>query len=408
MLIRLAFKSVLNRKSSVLLMLLAMSLGMAALLLTKVLSSELERGFNSSVSGTDLLVGARSHPVQVVLYSVFRLGSATQAMSWQRYQEVVQNPQVAWSFPIALGDSHQGYPVVGTDNLYFKQFKFADKQPLKFVAGHDFKQTTDAVLGAAIARELNYKIGYKIFLSHGLASHSFVEHKESSFVVTGILQATGTPVDRSVHVHHKALEALHLPKWKYQLNQVALEDLPNPKVISSVFIGLKSRFMTFKMQRELNRAHKEPLTAVIPGVALSELWNMMRSAEQILNVLTWLMLLVSLVGMAAMLQATVVTRLPEIALFRMMGARPWRIFWLLELEIILLVCAAWLAALVLTFATELAVQYPLANYFGVRIELGLPLVETSLFIGGSLLLAILMGILPALSVYRMALNKQLF
>lgn len=407
MLIRVALKSLLNRKFSVFLMVFAMSLGMTSLLATRILSDELERGFSSSVSGTDLIVAARSHPVQAILYSVFRLGSATQSISWPRYQEVVGDSRVAWSFPIALGDSHQGYPVVGTSEAYFTHFKYSNKRSLIFTQGRGFKQTHDAVLGAAIARELGYQLGDKLYLSHGVGK-SFFQHNESYFVVSGILKATGTPVDHSVHVHHKALEALHLPQWKYKLNKVSLDELPNPRVISSVFVGLKSRFMVFKVQGDINSAHKEPLTAVIPGVALSELWRIMSLAENLLTVLTWMMLLVSLVGMAAMLQATVVGRLPEIALFRMMGARPWKILCLIELEVVCLVVLAWLMAIGLTLGSQYTLQPFLADRLGIAIDVGLPLEQTAMFAGISVVMAILVGIFPAMSVYRVALNRQLF
>ena len=101
MLIKLAYKSLLQRKTAAILIVLAISLSMSALLLTRSLSSELKTSFNSSVSGTDLIVGARSHPLQVLLYSVFRLGTPTQAISADRLKEIEQIPQRQWSFPIA-------------------------------------------------------------------------------------------------------------------------------------------------------------------------------------------------------------------------------------------------------------------------------------------------------------------
>lgn len=407
MLINLAWKSLLSRKTSVILIVFAMSLSLCALLLTRSLSDELENGFNNSVSSTDLIIAARSHPIQVLLYSVFRLGSATQAVSWKRYQELKTLPEVKWTFPIALGDSHRGLPVIGTDLSYFKHFKYAQKRPLALAEGELFDAPDEVVIGSAVAREHGYKVGKKIFLSHGVSGTSFVEHRESKFRIVGILKPTGTPVDRSIHIDLRALEALHLPQWKFRLAEVSLEQLPYPTKISAVFVGLKSRFMTFAVQGKLNSPNTEPLSAIIPGVALSELWHIMDSAEMLLNVLTWIMLITSLVATMAMLQSTILARMPEIALLRMIGATPLSVFFLIQLEMLLLMAFSWILAISLSLGAQLIAKQPLADYFGVFIQVSLPVSDTLIFAAASFGLAILVGLLPAFSAFKMSLNRSL-
>lgn len=407
MLINLAWNSLLSRKTSVILIVLAMSLSLSALLLTRSLSDELENGFNNSVSSTDLIIAARSHPIQVLLYSVFRLGSATQAVSWTRYQELKMLPEVKWTFPIALGDSHRGLPVIGTDLNYFKHFKYAKKRALALAEGELFDAPDEVVIGWDVARENGYKLGKKIFLSHGVSGTSFVEHRESKFRIVGILKPTGTPVDRSIHIDLRALEALHLPQWKFRLADVSLEQLPYPTKISAVFVGLKSRFMTFAVQRKLNSPNTEPLSAIIPGVALSELWHIMDSAEMLLNVLTWIMLITSLVATMAMLQSTILARMPEIALLRMIGATPVSIFFLIQLEMLLLMAFSWFLAVSISLGAQLIAKQPLADYFGVFIQVNLPVSDTLIFAATSFGLAILVGLLPAFSAFKMSLNRSL-
>lgn len=407
MLIQLAWKSLLSRKASVFLIVFAISLSLSALLLTRSLSDELENGFNNSVSSTDLIIAARSHPIQVLLYSVFRLGSATQAVSWERYQELKKMPEIRWTFPIALGDSHRGLPVIGTNLDYFKHFKYAQKRELALDEGELFDAPDEVVIGADVARDFGYGLGKKIYLSHGVSGTSFVEHRESSFRIVGILKPTGTPVDRSIHIDLRALEALHLPQWKFRLAEVTLAELPYPSKISAVFVGLKSRFMTFAVQAKLNSPNTEPLSAILPGVALSELWHIMSSAEMLLNVLTWIMLITSLVATMAMLQATMLARMPEIALLRMIGAKPLQVFFLIQLEIILLMLISWGLAVALSLGAQLLAKQPLADYFGVFIEVSLPLNDSLIFAGASLGLAIVAGLLPAFSAFKMSLNRSL-
>jgi putative ABC transport system permease protein len=414
MLMRLAVKSLLQRKLAVALIVLAMSLSLATLLLTRSLSSELRSSFSNSISGTDLIVAARSHPLQVLLYSVFRMGTPTQAMSAERWHEIGQQPQTAWTFPIVLGDSHQGYAVIGTNDDYFRHFRYGRQQALQLSSAlpainlqqPHFAAPLQVFIGATVARERGYQTGDHLHLSHGSHGHSFMQHKEVDFVVAGILQPTGTPVDRSLHVHLQTLEALHDLQQAGRLATAGWQDLPEADAISALFVGLTSRPLLFQLQNVLNQPHQEPLTAVIPGVALSEFWQLLGNAEQLLQALSLLMLITSLLGSVAMLQVTVAGRRQEIALLRIIGARPLYLFVLLETEVLLLTLLSWLLALSMAAATQWLAQPLLAEHYGLLIEPLLNLQDVWLYAALSLGLALLAGLLPALSAYRLSLTTQ--
>ena len=175
-----------------------------------VLQQAARESFTQSVSGTDLVVGARTSPVQLMLYAVFRLGEPTNNMDWQSYQKLAQHPAVAWTIPLSLGDSHRGFAVLGTNQDYFAHFRYADKRPLTFAAGKPFNEVFETVVGAEVAAKLGYKLGQNITLTHGSGTLNLPEHADKPFRVVGILQRTGTPVDRTVHVNLAAIEAIHL------------------------------------------------------------------------------------------------------------------------------------------------------------------------------------------------------
>lgn len=414
MLMRLAVKSLLQRKLAVTLIVLAMSLSLATLLLTRSLSSELRSSFSNSISGTDLIVAARSHPLQVLLYSVFRMGTPTQAMSAARWHETDQLPQTAWTFPMVLGDSHQGYAVLGTNDDYFRHFRYGRRQALQLSSAlpainlqqPHFAEPLHVFIGATVARERGYRPGDHLHLSHGTHGHSFMPHTEVDFVVAGILQPTGTPVDRSLHVHLQALAALHNPQQALRLANATWQDLPAADAISALFVGLTSRPLLFQVQNYLNQPHQEPVSAVIPGVALSEFWQLLGNAEQVLQALSLLMLITSLLGSMAMLQVTVAGRRQEITLLRMIGARPLYLFILLETEVLLLISASWLLAVAGAAATQWLAQPLLAEHHGLLIEPLLSLNGSGLYAGLSMALALLAGLLPALSAYRLSLTAQ--
>lgn len=439
MLVKIAVRSLLQRRLAALLIIAAISLSLMALLISRGAGEELRRNFSSSVSGTDLIVAARAQPTQIMLYSVFRLGTPPQAMSAERWQQISQLPQVKWSFPVVLGDSVKGFSVIGTNDDYFRYFRYGDKHPLQSSTPEalQFGQPTAAVLGAEAARVLGYKIGDSLSLSHGMHEHSFAEHKELPFIVSAILKPTGTPVDRSVHVPLATLEALHNSEWLHtvtrgQLNKehqleeheheeheheehlhneshdddhaltLAFSDLPEPSNISALFVGLKSRALTFQAQAAINAAHQEPLSAVIPGAALTEFWQLLGNAERLLQFLSGLMLITGLLGSVAMLQVSVAFRQREISLLRLTGASPLYIFLLLESEVLLLTLSAWVVALLGSGALQTLAAPWIASHYGLQLSSQWWPADSLWLIGGSLLLSLLAGLVPALSAYRKA------
>ena len=171
--------------------------------------SEMRESFGRSVSGVDLIVGGRTSSLNLLLYSVFRIGNATNNISWDSYQAINDSKSVAWTIPMSLGDSHKGYRVLGTDNRYFEHFKVGAKETLLFQQGHAFERVYDVVLGATVAAKLQYTLGHSLDISHGVGNTSFVTHTGHPFAVVGILKPTGTPIDQTIHVTLNAIDAIH-------------------------------------------------------------------------------------------------------------------------------------------------------------------------------------------------------
>ncbi len=225
-------------------------------------------------------------------------------MSWKTYQKIATHPDVAWTIPISLGDSHRGFRVMGTDENYFEHYRFGGAHELKFSRGGPFKDLYDAVLGADVARTLGYKLGDSIIVAHGVGNVSFAEHKDKPFRVVGILAPTGTPVDRTVHVSLEAITAIHIdwqsgmqapPGYRVSADDARRHDL-TPDTITAFLVGMRSRVMTFTMQRAIDDYRQEPLLAILPGVALSQLWELVGVADTALLVVASFVVLAGLLG----------------------------------------------------------------------------------------------------------------
>jgi len=413
-LLGLALASAWNRRLTLGLTLAAIALSVAMLLGVERARSAARESFAQSISGTDLVVGARTSPVQLMLYAVFRLGEATNSMGWKSYEVLSANPAVAWTIPLSLGDSHRGFPVLGTTPAYFEHFRYGLSRPLTFKTGHGFESLFDAVLGAEVARQLGYKQGDLIKLSHGIAEIGLPEHADKPFTVVGVLARTGTPVDRTVHVSLEAIEAIHLdwqggapiPGLSIPAQYVRKFDIA-PKTITAALIGLKTRAGVFQMQRVINTYADEPLLAVLPGVALDQLWHIVDLVENALLAVSGMVVIIGLSGMIAIVWASLNERRRELAILRSVGAGSRDILALLALEGLLLTAGGVVSGYtLLTILSLLAAPFMQARY-GLGIFPWAGSTDELALIGLVLAVGLLAALLPAWRACRLSLADGL-
>ncbi len=410
----LTFPSLWNRKFTVLLTILSIALSVALLLGVEKIRTSARASFSSTISGTDLIIGARTGPVQLLLYSVFRIGNATNNMTWESYQDIASHKSVKWSVPLSLGDSHRGYAVLGTTSDYFEHYRYGRKQQLEFASGEPFDDLFHAVVGSEVASALGYQTGSEIVVAHGTGSVSFANHKDKPFVVSGVLERTGTPVDRTVHVSLNAIEAIHIG-WESGApqagKQVSAEDARkmelHPEAITAFLVGVKNKIGIFQLQRAVNEYREEPLLAVLPGVALQELWSLIGVAEKALVAVSICVVLIGLVGMLTAILTSLNERRREIAILRSCGARPGHVFTLFIGEAVVVTVTGIALGIGLLYLVLLATQPIIESKFGLYVGIsGLTPYDLTLlgivFVAGALI-----GAVPAILAYRRSLADGL-
>jgi putative ABC transport system permease protein len=406
----LAIKSFRNRKFTTMLTIVSIALSVILLLGVERIRKEARTSFTNTISGTDLIVGARSGPVQLLLYSVFRIGNATNNISWKSYREIARNPNIKWTIPISLGDSHKGYRVMGTNADYFEFFRFAGRRPLEIAGGRIFESVFDAVIGADVAEALNYHVGDPMIIAHGAGEVSFIQHDDKPFKVVGILKKTGTPVDRTIHVLLEGIEAIHIdwkdgapvPGQSIHPDKVRNMDL-SPKAITAFFVGLKSRIAAFSVQRSVNKYPKEPLLAILPGVALQELWDLIGVAEKALLAVSGFVVVVGLSGMLIALMTSLNERRREMAILRSVGARPLHVFSLILGESAMLTFAGVVTGIGLLYGLLLVSRPLIISRFGLFIGVGGLSIYELVLVGMVCLAGLIIGIIPGYRIYRYSL-----
>ncbi len=453
----LALKSLRNRAFSTSLTIGSIALSVALLVGVENVRTGMRESFSNTISQTDLIVGTKGGTIQLLLYSVFGMGASTENVSWEAYRQWAEHPAVAWTIPYSLGDSHRGFRVIGTNEDFLRHYRYRGGQEIALAEGRANAALFDVTLGADVAAELNYALGDEIAVTHGLGEVGFLHHDHMPFTVVGVLAKTFTPVDRAIYVTLEGMEAIH---WEggapppsddgrthdeaeaapaddgHTHNQemeaapagdgldeaaavpaddghaqeeaveVSIDDVEVTQV-TSFFVGMTSRRDVLQLQRQINDFEDEPMMAVIPGVALNEMWQGLGYAETGLRLVTIFVVLVGLLGMLVSLYTSLDERRREMAILRAVGAGPSRIVSLLVLESVCLSTAGSIGGLALVYVLLSAGQSIVEAQIGLFIPIRPPGSIELLFLGAVVSAGFLMGFVPALKAYRTALHDGL-
>ena len=457
-----AYASLRYRASGVALTIASVAISVFVLLGVEHVRQEARSGFASTVSGVDLIVGARTGEINLLLLSIFRIGNATANVAWETAAKIEDQENVDWVVPISLGDSHRRYRVVGTTDEFFTRYQYGQKQALTFQHGVPFRATTDVVIGARVAETLSYSLGDSLILSHGMADTSFTHHDQLPFSVSGILANTGTPVDNALFVNLNAIEAMHADEPdsgttpapqvdRSHMSRTATEKKPtvqNPKnaqskenagdeehedhedheghegheehadreahqdhsshdhppigTVTALLVGLDSPISTLRAQRWINEYPDEALLAILPGVALTQLWELIGNVELILLGISILVFISSLFGLNAMLLASMRERRREIEILRSIGAPSIFILGLLLIESLLIVTFGVLLAIAGLLLTIAFANGVLANELGVLLSSQIFNTSNLTALGLIYLTTLLLTLIPAWQAYAVS------
>ena len=460
-----AYQSLLYRLSGVALAIAAVAISVFVLLSVEHVRNEARSSFASTVSNVDLIVGARTGEINLLLLSIFRIGNPTANISWESVEEISEQPNVEWVVPISLGDSHKNFRVVGTSAEFFDRYKYGQSKPLVFKSGERFTNTLDVVVGAHVATDLAYGLGDELVLSHGMADTSFTHHDQVTFAVSGVLATTGTPVDNALFVSLEAIEAIHADEdsehhdahadhdeheeserhdehadhdehahheesehhdehadHDEHANHEASEhhdkaeehgqhaandhhhqhDHPPIGTVTAILVGLDSAAFTLQVQRWVNEFADEALLAILPGFALAQLWSLVGGVENVLRGISILVFISALFGLNAMMLASMRERKREIEILRSIGAPSRFIVALLIIESMLIVTVGIILAVTGLLCAIALANNLLASELGLALSLQIFYPSSMVALGLIYLTTLILSLVPAWKAYAVA------
>ena len=409
----LTYKSIKNRKFTSMLCVLSIALSVTLFLGIERIRNGAREGFTNTISKTDLIIGAKGGPLQLLLYTVFHIGGAVNNIRMSTYEEIKNDHLVEWSIPISLGDSYKGYRVVGTDENFFLHYRFRGDKQVSLASGKIPSETFDVALGSEVAKKFDLKVGDPIVLSHGISSESILSHDSTPFRIVGIISPTQTPIDTGVFSNLYGMEAMHFG-WETGVPDGSAINpdrfkKENIKItqLTSFMVKLKSRIAVLKMRRMIDQYEKEPIMAIIPGLALQEMWQTIGYVEQILFLVSLCVLLVGVLSILISLYTSINERRREMAILRSLGASSRHVFALLIYESSFLVFSGCIIGVGALYGLLFFVRPWLESNFSIYLEIQSLSVTEWFYLLGIFVAGTLAGLIPAVKAYMNSLQDGL-
>lgn len=393
---KISYYSLMNRK--LISLLTVISIGMSIMLFIGIerIKNGARESFSKTVSKTDLIVGARGGSIQLLLFSIFHMGNPSNNISFKTYEKFKRHPEVAWTIPISLGDSYKGHKIIATHNDFFTYYQFQGNNKINVLEGKLLSNMNDIVIGYEMAKKQNLSVGQKLILSHGTGEGpSLHNHNDHPFFISGILQKTGTPIDRAAFITLAGMEQIHN------------EDSNQIRQISSFLLGTKNRISTLSLQHEISTFKDEPIMAIIPAVTLNELWNLIGYAEDALKIISFGVVVVGILGMIATLYSLLESRRREISILRAIGMGKISIYQLLIFEAFTLAFLSCVIGVLSCYLILFLLQGTIFNLFGILIPISNLNNHDYVYLIFVLCIASLVGALPAKKAYKNSLNDGL-
>ena len=370
---------------------LLLGLGLASITFLLLVVHQLSSAFERDLAGIDVVVGAKGSPMQLILSGVLHIDVPTGNVPLAAIRELEQHPQVAQLIPVSLGDSLDGFRIVGTSHAFLEHYQ------AQLANGLRWQAPMQAVLGSRVARQLGLKIGQRFTGTHGLAAggHS---HGENPYTVVGILAPTGSVLDRLILTDTASV-------WKVHEDDTAADEedraiVEAEREITLALIRYKTPMAALSFPRQVNS--RTEMQAAAPALEVSRLLLMLGLGADVLRAFVGVLLLTAGLSVFIAFWSAVRERQADLALLRLLGAPPRRLAALLVCE------ALWLALLAALLG--LALGQAFVALLGWFLQL-----DTSLLVGGfvwplvlwwvpalAMLVSLGAALLPALAAYRLS------
>jgi putative ABC transport system permease protein len=393
---------------------LLMALGIAIISLLLLAGKQIEEKFSRNVAGIDMVVGAKGSPLQLILASIYQIDSPTGNISMEEANRLTRSPLVKSTIPLSMGDSYQGYRIVGSNEKYLEHFR------AEFETGKIFSKSMEMVVGSKVAKNLGLKVGDTFSSQHGFDGEGEA-HKEKQFKVVGILKTTNSVLDAlmitplesvwAVHDEHheeeegKGANALKLLEEEQPQTGEEHHHEENSKEITSLLVKFRNPAMGMMMARSINQ--NSTLQTATPAIEINRLFALLGVGVDALKWIALVIIIVSGLSVFVSLYNSLKERKYEMALMLSMGASRTKLFLLLLLEGLIISVIGFVIGIFLSrFGLWIMSENVEQNFHYDFNVLSLLTEEFYLFLG-ALFIGLLAAAIPSLGIYNINISKTL-
>ena len=395
---KLATAYIKHKFSSALLTVITFAIGVAIILSLVSTSRQMEGEFSKNLQGIDLVVSGKGSPLQIILSTVFQLDIPTGNIPIEQAEQLSKHPMVASAIPMALGDNYNGHRIVGTDESYIKHYNGELKE------GRFFTAPMEAVLGSEVAASSNLKPGAHIVGAHGLVNSDDL-HSDSPYLVVGILQPTHSVLDRLVLTPVESVWHVHEHPDADNPEEIAYKKDHPGKELTALLITYKSPFGAAILPRMINKNFA--MQAASPAAETARLLALMGNGTEAVKAFGILIICLGALSMFVNLYNSMNERKYDMALMRTMGASRLKLLKITLCESLALSLSGAVLGVLLSLALNKFASAWIYTKKHVEISSALPQEAVAYVFLGSILLALLAGVIPAIKVYRIDIFKTL-
>ncbi len=452
-LLQLSWKNLISKPLSMTLSLVLFALGVGLISLLLLLNKQLQEQFDKNLANIDLVVGAKGSPLQLILSSMYHIDAPTGNVPIASAKALMnpKHPLINRAIPLSMGDSHQGYRIVGTT------YDLVDLYGGQMAQGNLWKDNLEVSIGATVADKLHLHIGDTFFGSHGLVIDENLVHDDApKFRVAGIFQPTGSVLDQLIltntqsiwevhashdhedhedhdhegeeahdhddHAHHKHqhdADDHHDHNHNHPAQAISQEELVNTganqrqqlietaeESITSLLVQFKARnYRTLNMQRNINE--NTEMQAATPAIEINRLYSMMGTGTDALRALAYIIVFVSGLSIFISLFSSLKDRKYELALMRVMGSSPSKLFFLIILEGLILAVLGFVIGIILSHVGMSVFSRYLEDAYRYAFSGWEFLKEEWYLLFGALAIGFIAAIIPALQARKTDISRTL-
>ncbi len=371
-----------------------LALGVAAMGFVVIVGEQVESSVQRDLAGIDLVVGAKGSPLQLILAGVFHIDVPSGNIPRSAVKTLLEHPLVARVVPLSLGDSLEGFRIVGTTLQYPALYG------VQLAEGVFWTEKLEAVLGADVIRDTGLTVGDTFVGTHGLGAAGEA-HGDTPYRVTGRLARCGCVLDRLVLTDLQSVWAVH--ETALAIDDEDRKLLEAEREVTLLLVGYRSPLAAVSVPRWVNA--QDGLQAAAPALESARLLRMVGAGTDVLRGFGIVLLLAAGSSVFVGLVHAVRERENDLAMLRMLGAPPRRVAALVFAEALLLALIGAALGLLLAQGATALLGWELSRQRSLHVVGWWWSAPLAWIVAGTLWLALMAAAWPAWRALRLDVSR---